>query len=267
MPGVEARGRLAGAGVLVTRPMHQGERLARRIEAEGGRAIVFPALEIADPEDPAAVARIVTRLDAFDLAIFISPNAVRRALPAIHARGPLPGRLRLVAVGEGTAQALAEAGHPGALAPIGRFDSEALLALPELQAVAGRRIVIFRGAGGRELLGDTLRARGAEVTYAECYRRVAPSAADPAPLIARWRAGEVQIVTVTSVETLHNLRDLLGAPGRALLLATPVLVAGERQAAACRELGFRHAPVVAASARDDAILDALLAWRARQNSL
>jgi uroporphyrinogen-III synthase len=266
MAGPDSGGALAGLGVLVTRPAHQAARLAQRIEAAGGRAILFPALEIAPPEDPVAVARVIARLDEFDFAIFISPNAVQRALPLIRARGALPPGLRLVAVGEGTARALAAAGEGTVLAPAGRFDSEALLALPELQAVAGRRILIFRGAGGRELLGDTLRARGAHLEYAECYRRVRPQA-DPGGLIARWRRGEVQVVTATSVETLRNLHDMLGEAGRALLLDTPIVVAGERQAAACRELGFRHAPLLAASARDDALLAALSAWRARQNSL
>jgi len=266
MPAPEPGGALAGIGVLVTRPSHQAARLARRIEAEGGKAVCFPALEIADPADPAAVAAIIARLDFFDFAIFISPNAVLRALPWIRARGPRPPRLRLVAVGEGTAQALADAGESNVLAPTARFDSESLLALPALQAVAGKQIVIFRGAGGRELLGETLRARGAGVEYAECYRRVRP-AADAQALLHRWRAGDIHIVTATSVETLRNLEAMLGDAGRELLHDTPILVAGPRQAQACRELGFRHAPLVAASARDDAILDALTAWRARQNSL
>ncbi|WP_296815495.1 uroporphyrinogen-III synthase [Thiobacillus sp.] len=79
---------------------------------------------------------------------------------------------------------MAEQGVEDVVTPDGQ-DSEAVLALPQLQAVAGRQVVIVRGVGGRALMADTLRARGADVHFMECYRRTCPHA-DPAPC---WRAG------------------------------------------------------------------------------
>ncbi|BAV32963.1 uroporphyrinogen III synthase [Sulfuricaulis limicola] len=256
---------LAGVRVLVTRPRDQAENLAHLIEARGGEAIRFPVIEIAEPKDTQALLAVVGRLKDFALAIFVSPNAVKRAMNLIRARGGLPPTLRVACVGRGSARELKRLGIENVLAPTDRFDSEALLALPELQQVAGKRIVIFRGDGGRELLGDTLKARGAEIEYAECYRRLRP-ATDPTPLRHRWERGEVDIVSVTSVDGLRNLFDMLGTDGRPWLIRTPVVVVSERMAQVCRELGFTTEPRVA-MAGDEAILEAIQAWRDGQNTL
>lgn len=255
---------LGGTRVLVTRPAHQAEALCRLIAAAGGEPVRLPTIEIAPPADPGALAHTLGRLERFDLAIFISQNAVRGALAQL--RGPLPAALTLAAVGEGTQRALAAAGYGSVLAPAERYDSEGLLALPAMQEVRGRRILILRGDGGRELLAATLRERGAEVTYAECYRRQLPAAPDPATL-ARLVAGTIDVAVVTSSEGLANLLTLGGAAARARLLATPLVVVGTRQAQAARTLGFHAAIEVAARADDDAILAAVRAWQATRNSL
>lgn len=257
---------LAGVRVLVTRPRDQAENLARLIEARGGEAIRFPAIEIAEPQDLRALHAVIDRLKDFALAIFISPNAVQRAMNLIRARGGLPEATRVACVGRASARELRRFGIDNAIVPPDRFDSEALLELPELQQVAGQRIVIFRGEGGRELLGDTLRARGAEIEYAECYRRLRPDA-DATPLRRRWARGEVDIVSVTSTDGLRNLFDMLGKDGQPWLIRTPIVVVSERMARACHELGFTTKPRVAATAGDEAILDAIQAWQDWQNTL
>lgn len=258
---------LTGMRVLVTRPRHQAEHLATLIEQLGGAAIRFPAVEIAGPRDPTVLFELIDRLDEFDVAIFVSPNAVTRALELIHARrGSLPARLAVAAVGQGSARELKRLGVESTIAPTERFDSESLLALPALNAVAGKRIVIFRGEGGRELLGATLAERGARVEYAECYRRARPEA-DTAALVRQWAQNGVDIVTITSVAGLKNLHAMLGESGRRLLLTTPVVVVGRRVAEACRELGFAQPALVASEASDAAIVATIEAWRAAQNSL
>ena len=268
MPELCSRARsLQGVRVLVTRPREQADNLARLIEAEGGETIRFPVVEIAEPQDTQALLAIIDRLDEFAIAIFISPNAVNRAMNLILARrGGLPPGLRVACVGRGSARELKHFGIEDVIVPSGRFDSETLLELPALQAVAGTRIVIFRGEGGRELLGDTLTARGAVIQYAECYRRTRPTA-DTTPLLRRWARGEVDIVTVTSVDGLHNLYDMLGKAGQSWLIRTPIVVVSDRMAAVCRELGFKVNPLVAAQAADEAMVEAVKAWRAAQKTL
>jgi len=91
----------------VTRPAHQAPPLARAIEAAGGRAILFPAIEIGEMDDLASFYGVVDELEEFDLAVFVSPNAAERAIDLILARRQLPPGLRLAAIGSGGVRALA----------------------------------------------------------------------------------------------------------------------------------------------------------------
>ncbi|MGP1678821.1 MAG: uroporphyrinogen-III synthase [Burkholderiales bacterium] len=229
---------LAGRRVVVTRPAEQTAHLAALIRAAGGEPLLFPALEIFDAADLQPVLALVERLEAFDLAIFISANAVNKALALVRARRVWPPALRVATIGRGSERELKRHGFAAVIAPAGRFDSEGLLDLPELKAVAGKRVVIFRGEGGRELLGDMLAARGATVEYAECYRRGRPHA-DPAPLLGLCARGELDAFSVTSSEGLANLRDMLGEAGRQCFEYTPLFAPHERIAAAARALGVR----------------------------
>jgi len=229
---------LAGRRVVVTRPAGQVAHLAALIRAAGGEPLLFPALEIFDVAESAQLRALIEHLDRFDLAIFISSNAVERALALVRARRDWPAGLRVATVGRGSARELRRHGFAAVIAPGERFDSEGLLELPQLHQLAGKRVVIFRGEGGRELLGDTLIARGAAVEYAECYRRGRP-ATDPATLLAWCKRRELAAFTVTSSEGLTNLHAMLGDAGRECLAGTPLFVPHERIAAAARALGVR----------------------------
>ena len=248
-------GALAGRTVLVTRPARQAAALARAIRAVGGDAFVFPALAIEAVPSSELAASLAQLRDA-DLVIFVSPNAAQFGMAAIRSDGGLPAAARVFAVGPGTARALQEQGVSGVITPDGQ-DSEALLALPQLQAVAGKRAVIVRGVGGRALLAESLAARGAQVHFMECYRRVRPRA-DAAPLLARWQAGGIDAVTVTSAETLDNLAALLGEAGMPLLLHTPLFAPHEKIADAARRFGL--AQVVATPGGDAGLVEGLLNW-------
>ncbi len=243
---------LARKGVVVTRPAHQAESLARAIEAAGGRAILFPAIEVRDVEDLAPFMRVVDELEEFDLAVFISPNAAERAIGMILARRELPPGLRIAAIGGGGVRALAARGITGVIAPEARYDSETLLELPEV--AAARRVAIFRGAGGREHLGEALRARGATVAYAECYRRCRPES-DPRPLLEAWSRKQVDAVTVTSSEGLRNVFEMVASAGHAPLQGTPLFAPHPRIAQAARDLGVRT--VVVTGPGDDGLLEGL----------
>ena len=248
---------LAGKGIVVTRPARQAQALAQLIEAAGGRPVLFPAIEIREVDDPRPFLDLVDRLDAFDLAIFISPNAVNRAIQPILERRALPSRLKVAAIGGASVRALAGYGVSGVIAPRERYDSEALLDLPELAQPAGMRVVIFRGQGGRELLGETLSARGAKVEYGECYRRGRPDL-DPVPLLAAWARDELHAVTVTSSDGLRNLLEMVGGPGRVHLLRTPLFAPHPRIAETARGLGVEK--VIVTGPGDEGLLAGLTAY-------
>ena len=196
---------------MVTRPRHQAEPLCKLIEAAGGRALRVPVLEIVGSEHDGRVDHVIDHLAQFDVAIFISKNAVDYALRGIRSRGASIEHLRLAAVGQKTADALSAYGLRADIFPRQGYTSEDLLQLEEMQSVRGQNIVIFRGEGGRELLGDTLRTRGATVHDAEVYRRSLP-VFDPQTVRSYFEGGQVELVTITSGEGLRNLITMCGPP-------------------------------------------------------
>jgi uroporphyrinogen-III synthase len=245
---------LNGAGVLVTRPARQAAALARKIATLGGRPLVFPAIVILPPADETPLREVQANLGRYDIAIFVSANAVEYGVadPAAW-----PAQLLPLAPGPGTAAALAAVGIGHARVPTTTMDSEGLLALPELVDVAGRHIVIFRGTGGRELLRAALEARGAHVVQIECYRRAQP-AAGAAGLIEAWRAKRVDAVTLTSSEGLDNLWAIFDAEGRSYLSATPAFVPHPAIAEHAGNLGLRS--VVVTPPADAGLVASLLEY-------
>ncbi len=228
-------GRLSGAGIVITRPARQAAGLAREIAALGGQPLIFPAIAILPPADASALREVLWQLARYDIAVFVSANAVEYGVgdPAAW-----PAHLLTLAPGPGTAAALAAVGIGNVRIPATTMDSEGLLALPELETVAGKRVAIFRGDSGRELLKSALEARGAHVTQVECYRRARPQAG-AAGLIEAWREKRIDAVTLTSSEGLDNLWAILDPEGRRYLAATPAFVPHPRIAERAEALGLR----------------------------
>ena len=250
--------RLKGLGVLVTRPDHQAHHLCEMIEAEGGAAVRYAALVVKPRPDRAALRAAIGPVDRFDLVIFVSANAVRHGADFLEQRRDLP----IAAVGQATAAALNLAGYRVSLMPSEGADSESLLAMHELAHMSGRRVLIVRGSGGRELLADVLTARGAQVQYAEVYTREPSQPSDElqVEIETLWRQGGIAVYTATSVELLEALVGLVTPRCRELMHSTALLTGSRRVAQAARRLGL-GSPVVLADAPDDAALTgALIRW-------
>lgn len=243
---------LGGLNVLITRPEQQANALAEMIQQAHGRPIRFPAMEIHGPPDKPAAKAALADINNIDLLIFISANAVRYAFPLMP--DDIPLNLPVAAIGQATANALVGIGLEPTLLPDKQLNSEGLLALPQMQQVAGKKIAIVRGQGGRETLKQTLEARGALVGYIEVYRRQIPQR-NPANLLAHW-SDMVDVVTVSSGEILHNLAAMLGDEGVALLQVTPLLVVSERIAEQADALGCQQI-YITESALDRDIVQAL----------
>jgi uroporphyrinogen-III synthase len=251
-------GSLSGLTVLVTRPQGLGEDLVQAIESRGGEAIFLPSIAIEPVQPDTSELADLATLPAGGLAIFASRNAV--AWGARYLPQPRP---RIAAIGPSTASALAELGLTPDIRPTG-FTTEDLLQQPELENLAGVRVFIIRGEGGREALSAGLKARGARVRYLDVYRRV-PAPLDPErrrQLLARWAAGGIHVYTATSGDIFRNLCEILGEEGEALLRKTPLVTVSRRVLQIAEQWGHAAARLLADGPDDQSLAEALARWHA-----
>lgn len=223
--------------ILVTRPSHQSELLCELINSNGGEAVRLPVIDIVENNWQ------IDDFNDFDIAIFISSNAVEYTLSKIN----LSTKLQLFAVGKTTAKTMQKYGLKS-LCPPPPFNSEALLSMPQLQNITDKKIGIFRGEDGRELLANTLRQREAEVKYISVYRRIRPF-----PPINDIYA---DITTITSGEGLQNLLIILEK--YIWVRENPMVVISERLSVKAKQLGIQAPIFVAPTASDEGLLSAIL---------
>lgn len=249
---------LAGWNVVVTRPAHQAAVFSHSLRQHGANAIPFPLIEVIATPNAVQARTVLGDLAQYDAAIFISTNAVRFGLALLggQQRQQLQ-HLTIGAIGSKTARTLIQQGLPVQWLPSNGFTSEDFLAIPAIQHLAGQRVLIFRGEGGRELLAETLQERGAKVTYVDCYQRVCPKNA-VGLLKPLHESPQLGIIAVTSGEGLSNLLTLLGHPD--WIKTVPLLVGSQRIATAARQAGFTGHLVIADNPGDEAMLETLLHW-------
>jgi uroporphyrinogen-III synthase len=256
---------LKGVGVLITRPKCQGERLAELIRSEGGDVVEFPVIEIAECLDKQVILSALQTIPLPAIWIFVSPNAVLHAISYIHQVWPtLPNDIEFVAIGEGTVKALHEHGFSIVHCPNEQFNSEGVLALPLLQNIAGKQIIIIKGEGGRELLASSLRGRGAKVTEVCVYKRILP-VLDVDNILPSEIIRNINVVIITSAESLKNLLHLIGQKHRMWLLSKYLIVSSDRIAQLASEQGFVSLPLIADNASDQALILALKKWKGELN--
>jgi uroporphyrinogen-III synthase len=197
---------LKGIGIAITRPADQATKLAKLITEAGGTPILFPMIEIMPLTDYSQFEAVISEINSYDWAIFISSNAVQNGMLRLL-KHVIPTKLKFAAIGPVTANELQGFGVANVLVPNDRFDSESLLALPEMTNVAGKKVMIFRGVGGREILAETLKTHGAQVTFAECYQRINPQT-DCNLLTQLYADKKLHGIVVTSSEAMRHLLDL-----------------------------------------------------------
>ncbi|MES1994414.1 MAG: uroporphyrinogen-III synthase [Pseudomonadota bacterium] len=262
---VTASAPLAGLRILVTRPAHQAEGLCERIATAGGTAVRLPTLEIIPTTDTAAAQRALEAALEADWLIFTSANAVSHALvlrPDLLAHSSA----RIAAIGAATAHALRDAGRAPDRVPTGDYRSESLLNEPDLAAPIGQRMVIVRGVGGRTLLADSLRHRGAEVSYAEVYQRQRPVTPPEAVAERLSQPALPDALVFTSPEALANLFALVAeGPLRQALRAAQVVVVSAAMVKQAEKMDFGP-PALQTIADEAALMETLVRW-AQQRAL
>lgn len=243
---------LAGVSVAITRPSDQAKKLTSCIEAAGGHVILFPLIAIVPLNDYSEFEANIANIACFDWVIFISSNAVQHSMPFLL-KQKLPNTLQFAAIGPVTANELQNFGIKKVTIPEGRFDSESLLSLPSMQDMQGKKVMIVRGVGGREVLAETLQSRGADVTFAECYQRINPQQNVEA-LTTTWSNHQLQAIVVTSSEAMRHFLDL--AIDAAWLKDVTICVNHARIAEQPIQLGLKV--LIADAPGDEAMLNTLL---------
>ena len=216
---------LTGLGILVTRPRNQSAELTAALAAAGGKVFELPVIEIT-PRPAKDISQDLAALPAPDIIVYVSRNAVSCGVAIVGENKDA----KIAAIGPATKSALEDASIEVDISPASGFDSEHLLEHEGFRKVAGQQVLIVRGQGGREMLGDTLRKQGASVNYLAAYTRTTASADQDflSRLIADWGNGAIDAVIVMSVESLTNLLKILPIDAHQLLRKTRLVTPSER---------------------------------------
>ncbi|PCI75909.1 MAG: hypothetical protein COB20_11860 [SAR86 cluster bacterium] len=233
---------LSGLTVLITRPSNQADSMQRAIESDGAKALSLPLIEIKALADAQAIQDLkdkILQLDSYQSLIFVSNNAVSFGGEVINNFWPqFPIGVDVIAVGPTTAEAARERLACEVIQPSSGMTSEDILRLSALSDVSGRKVGIVRGQGGRELLADTLRERGAIVDYLEAYSRT-PVDYTSADFCNRLQKAGVNVLTVSSGESLDRLTHLL-ADNRKMLQQLKLIVPSERVGRQAEKAGYQQ---------------------------
>ncbi|NKB46159.1 MAG: hypothetical protein GKR77_00015 [Legionellales bacterium] len=248
---------LASLHALITRPQSQAQRLAQRISSLGGQVELFATINIIPRLTQSQLAAQLAKKPAIDQLIFISPNAITQGCPLLQQTPTIAWRqLPCIAMGEPSANLLRDHGAQHVFYPTPHYSAEDTLTLPSLQLVTQQHIVIFKGEGGRPLLTDTLRERGAQITEIICYQRALPTP-DPNKQIHLLQTG-VNAIISTSIVSADNLWTLFAPTGTTWLQQRQWVVSSQRIANHLQRYSLVHKPLIAQNASDDAMISTLL---------
>ncbi|MEY4474716.1 MAG: hypothetical protein RL248_483 [Pseudomonadota bacterium] len=243
--------------ILVSRPSPAGEELVSRLRALGRVAWHAPLIDFSSGSDLPKLPALLHNMQAGDLVFALSQNTIRYANPMLKRNNlSWPTQLSYYAIGRTTALALHTASRLHVTYPPMGETSEMLLSLPDLQNVSGKKVLLLRGNGGRELLGQSLAERGASVTFCECYQR-SPVYYNGSEQSADWQRAGVDILVITSGEMLQQIYTLVPDYYRSSwLLRCRLIVVSDRIATLAAQMGWSDIRV-AENADNDALIRAL----------
>ena len=235
---------------LVVRPAAQAALLVQLLRQQGHAPLCCPLLEIRPGSE---LPRLPELLPQTDIVIAVSAHAVKFAHHFLLQTGLTWPHIDYFAVGQASADAFSEVGIEASCPDDPR--SEGLLALPALQQVSGKRVLILRGNDGRDLIARTLASRGALVHYCATYERHYPEL-DGDAFTRHWQAAGLDSLLVTSGELLQRLLALVPGPQRPWLYDRLLVVPSPRVAEMAEGAGFTRI-VIAQGASNQALVAAL----------
>jgi len=262
MPKPNSNNPLGLLPVLVTRPASQAEEICPALKALGCEVVRLPLLKIEAVAETPIIKSQFMNIDLFDAVIAISRNAAEMGLSTMDQYWPLgeinisgPLGIDWIAIGPVTAEVMRAQGLDAKI-PSGQFDSEGALQMPELQNIAGKKILIWRGVGGRETLASTLRERGAEVKYAELYQRLVPEYNEQ-----QWQKA-LELKPLLLVSSGQGLEAIAAQQPKISNQVRGIIAPSRRVAELAKSLGFKQIEI-AASAQDADMIMAVKRWFGR----
>jgi uroporphyrinogen-III synthase len=117
------------------------------------------------------------------------------------------------------------------------YNSESLLTLDGLQQLAGQKIILFKGCGGRTLLAETIQQRGGILYTIDCYARK-PIITDLTQQLKFWQDHHVQQLIVSSLESMQAFIHLVPADWQNWLKQLTWIVTSARLEHALEQHGF-----------------------------
>jgi uroporphyrinogen-III synthase len=227
---------LKGLRVLNTRPQKQAKALSKSIVDAGGIAIECPTIEIIGTKD--TWLNLLPNLSTVNQAIFISANAVYHCFTQLKLNNiHWPTRIKVIAIGHGSAKALNEFNIQVNDVP-DLPSSEHLLTLSSLQQLKNQTVLLFKGEGGRLIIEEGLLQREANVITLAVYKRVLPKIHHQF-INSLWQDDLVDIILLTSEQSMYNLFKLFGSEAHNWLKKKPCLVIGERIAKSASLFGMK----------------------------
>jgi uroporphyrinogen III methyltransferase/synthase len=206
-PESNSRASLAGRRVLVTRARGAADRLVTLLEERGAEVIHHPVIRISPPADWAPVDAALEHLERYDWLVFSSANGVRYLLERLGNRACRLQRLKIAAIGPGTAEEIQRFGLTADLVPA-EYRAESLA--DALRAETPRaRFLLARASRGREVLCEQLLAGGATVEQVVVYTSSDVETPEPS-VAADLDAGRIDWITVTSSAIARSLVRLFG---------------------------------------------------------
>lgn len=235
---------------LITRPAGKADNLLASLDEADIAYLYQPLITTAQVN---LKAQDLQQLQQADAVIFVSVSAVNCLQQQIEATAL---QAPLLAVGQTTATALQRWLNREVAVP-DEQRSEGLLQLPQLQQVAGKQLVVVRGNAGRELIKQSLTARGATVRYVQSYKRL-PLPLDGTLLCQQWQLAGIRCIVATSNEILQQLFNLVPLQHQHWLQQCDWIVVSPRMQESAVELGIAAQRItVADNANDSALLAAI----------
>ena len=242
-----------GLNIVITRPKHQNSVLAEKCRLLGIGCHCFPCIDITPLDLTSVHTQLEYALDEYDFVCFTSPNAVFHGLNSLPQLKHLPAHTHVAAVGESSARALRSNGFSNIITPATTTDTEGLLSALEQYPLAGRKVLIIKGIGGRELLKSALQNQDCVVNTCDVYQRVLPTTNNPLP-------EQIDAICFTSSESAENFMQLNNLAEDTWLLDCQTLVGHPKISEKVSSLGFKKTPIIAASPTDGDMYQAILTW-------